>query len=106
MSNQGAYISVIARMLQYGQQIAANNKMIIESVKQILRDTLQIGDQVDSWDVSSPLLGVVVELDSIAVVSILTLFEEQFGIEINDEDISADTFATLGSLTHFLEKAM
>ena len=76
---------------------------MIESVKQILRDTLQLGDRADSLGEHSALLGEIPELDSMAVVTILTLFEDQYGIEVNDDDISAETFATVGSLAKFLQ---
>jgi len=77
---------------------------VIETVKRILRDSLQLGERADGLVEESPLLGEVPELDSMAVVTILTLFEEEFGIEVNDEDISAETFATVGSLARFLQE--
>ena len=76
---------------------------MIEPVKRILRDTLQLGRRADALNEDSALLGAIPELDSMAVVTILTLFEEEFGIEVNDDDISAETFATVGSLARFLQ---
>jgi acyl carrier protein len=77
---------------------------VIESVRRILRDTLQLGKRADTLDADSALLGEIPELDSMAVVTILTLFEDEFGIEVNDDDVSAETFATVGSLARFLEE--
>ncbi len=77
---------------------------MIESVKRILRDSLQLGARADALDANSALLGEIPELDSMAVVTILTLFEEEFGIEVNDDEVSAETFSTVGSLTRFLEE--
>ena len=77
---------------------------MIETVKRILRDTLQLGGRADALDQDSALLGEIPELDSIAVVTILTLFEDEFGIVVNDDEISAETFATVGSLARFLEE--
>jgi acyl carrier protein len=37
-----------------------------------------------------------------AVVSLITAMEEQFGIVIDDDDIDGHTFATVGSLTDFV----
>ena len=76
---------------------------MIESVKEILRDALQLGERADLLEEDSPLLGEIPELDSMAVVNILTLMEEEFGIQVNDADISAETFATVGALSRFLE---
>ncbi len=77
---------------------------MIETVKTILRDTLQLGQRADALTADSPLMGSVPELDSMAVVAILTLFEDEFGVTIDDDDVSADTFATVGSLAQFLKQ--
>ena len=77
---------------------------MIESVKRILRDALQLGDRADALTEDSRLLGEMPEVDSMAVVTILTLLEEEYGIEVNDDDISAETFATVGSLARFLQE--
>lgn len=77
---------------------------MIESVKRILRDALQLGARADTLTADTGLLGEMPEVDSMAVVTILTMLEDEFGIEVNDDDISADTFATVGSLAKFLEE--
>jgi len=48
------------------------------------------------------LLGNVPELDSMAVVGVLTAIEDELGIEIADDEIGAETFATFGSLVDFV----
>lgn len=50
----------------------------------------------------TPLLGSVAELDSMAVVSILTALEERFGIAVDDDEIDGRTFESVGSLTRFV----
>ena len=37
-----------------------------------------------------------------AVVSLITSLEEQFGMVIDDDDIDGSTFATVGSLADFV----
>jgi len=49
------------------------------------------------------LLGNLPELDSMAVVSIITALEEYYGFVVHDDEISGETFATLGSLVAFVE---
>jgi acyl carrier protein len=80
--------------------------VIIDDVKQIVATTLQIGTRVNAMDKSTPLLGAIPELDSMAVVSVITALEEQFGITIEDDEIGADTFETLGSLAAFVEQKL
>ena len=75
---------------------------MIEVARQILRDVLQLDERVESFDANTPLLGSLPELDSMAVVSILTAVEEQYDVVIEDDEITADVFATVGSLADFL----
>ena len=41
-----------------------------------------------------------------AVVHVLTAIEEQFGIIVADDDVSAETFSTFGSLADFVESKL
>jgi acyl carrier protein len=74
----------------------------IDTIKLVLRDTLQLGDRVASFDAETPLFGSLPELDSMAVVNVVTALEEHFGFEIEDDEITAETFETLGSLSAFV----
>ena len=42
------------------------------------------------------------ELDSMAVVSLITTLEERFGIVVDDDDIDGSTFASVGALADFV----
>ena len=79
---------------------------MIEDVKRIVSTTLQLGARSNAMNASTPLLGAIPELDSMAVVSLITALEEQFGITVEDDEIGADTFETLGSLTSFVEQKL
>jgi len=50
------------------------------------------------------LLGAIPEFDSMAVVSILTILEERFGFFVDDDEIDAEIFETVGSLVAFVEQ--
>jgi acyl carrier protein len=43
------------------------------------------------------------EFDSMAVVTVVTMLEDQFGISVADDELSADVFESVGSLCRFLE---
>lgn len=75
----------------------------IEQVKKILRESLQLGDRAAAFTGSTPLLGSLPELDSMAVVTVITALEEHFGFTVADDEISADTFATVDSLAAFVD---
>ena len=75
---------------------------MLESIREILRNTLQLGERADLLTSDSPLLGAIPEFDSMAVVTVLTMVEDQFGIEIEDDDVSADAFETVGTLVDYV----
>lgn len=50
----------------------------------------------------SPLLGSLAQLDSMAVVAVLTTLEDRFGFTIDDDEIDASNFATVGTLADFV----
>jgi acyl carrier protein len=77
--------------------------MLLDDVKGVVGSALQIGSRVQKMDAATPLLGAVPELDSIAVVNLITALEEHFGITVADDEIGASTFETLGSLTEFIQ---
>lgn len=78
--------------------------MYLEDVKNILIDVLSLGEAGKSLKETSALLGSIPELDSMAVVNVIAALEEHFGITVQDDEISASTFETLGSLAAFVEQ--
>jgi acyl carrier protein len=41
-----------------------------------------------------------------AVVSVITMIEDEFGIMIADDELSAELFATVGSLAEFVAQKL
>ena len=72
----------------------------------ILIQSLQLGQRANAFDESTPLLGSLPELDSMAVVTVITALEEHFGFIVDDDEISAATFESLGSLSRFVERKL
>lgn len=75
----------------------------LESVKDVIAETLGIEDRARIADPSTPLFGNLPELDSFAVLSLAAALETRFGIHIDDEDFSAELFETVGSLSSFVD---
>jgi acyl carrier protein len=71
-------------------------------VLRILDEVLSLGGRAMNFSATTPLLGAIPELDSMAVVTLITTLEERFGIVVDDDEISGDTFATVGSVTDFV----
>ena len=78
--------------------------MYLDDVKRILIDVLSLSGADADMDAGTALLGSLPELDSMAVVNLIAALEDHFGIDVNDDEISARTFATLGSLAAFIEE--
>jgi acyl carrier protein len=80
--------------------------LVIDEVKRVVGTTLQLGARSSGMTAATPLLGAIPELDSMAVVSLITALEERFGIAVDDDEIGAATFETLGSLAAFVEQKL
>jgi acyl carrier protein len=78
----------------------------LDDVKQLLDDALQLGGRPAGMQADSALLGALPELDSMAVINIITAMEERYGFTVGDDEINADTFATLGSLAAFVDSKL
>lgn len=71
-------------------------------VLHVLDEVLSLAGRSAAFTRDTPLLGAIPELDSMAVVSLLTVLEERLGISVDDGDIDGSTFATVGSLVDFV----
>jgi len=66
----------------------------------LLNHTLGLSD--GTLDESTALLGSIPEFDSMAVVTLITTLEEQYGIEVDDDEIDASVFESVSSVTEFV----
>jgi len=73
----------------------------LDTVK-ILAGVLQLNDRIHSYNVDTPLLGSIPEFDSMAVVSVITALEDDVGIVIDDDEVTAEVFETVGTLHDFI----
>ncbi len=71
-------------------------------VLRILDEVLSLGGRALKFGADTPLLGAIPELDSMAVVTLITTIEERFGVVVDDDEISGDTFASVASLHDFV----
>ncbi len=71
--------------------------------KDLLKQALHLESDITLFDSATPLLGNLAELDSIGVVNVITLIEEQLGCIIEDDEINAEVFETFGSLVIFIQ---
>jgi acyl carrier protein len=79
-----------------------NGTLAIAEVKAAVVETLGLEDRAETIDATTPLLGALPELDSLAVLELIVELERRFGISVEGDELSADAFATLGTLTDFV----
>ncbi len=56
----------------------------------------------DFWHGDTELFGAIAEFDSMALVTLIGEIEEHFDITLDDDDISAENFASVASLTELV----
>jgi acyl carrier protein len=78
---------------------------VTREVINILDEVLSLGARSLDFDRSTPLLGAIPELDSMAVAALLTVLEERLGIAV-DDDLDGNTFASVGSLSDYVAKRL
>jgi acyl carrier protein len=76
---------------------------IHNEVLAILDDVLSLKGRSHSFTRETALLGAIPELDSMAVVALITSMEERFGFIIEDDEIDGAAFATVGTLSDFVQ---
>lgn len=75
---------------------------IRKEVLAILERILSLEGRSGVFADDTPLLGALPELDSMAVVGVITSLEDRFGFMVDDDEIDGATFATVGSLHQFV----
>lgn len=74
-----------------------------DDVKTVLVETLGIEDRAEVITASTVLLDSLPELDSMAVLELVEAIEQRFDILVDDEDVTAEVFETLDTLTGFVQ---
>jgi len=77
-----------------------------QEVIALLDEILSLKGRASGFSADTPLLGAIPELDSMAVVALITGMEERFGFMTDDDEIDGSIFATVGSLVGFVENKL
>jgi acyl carrier protein len=70
----------------------------IEQLKQMLAEDLNLPIPLEQIDPDAPLLDGGLNLDSLAIVDLITLTERDFGVHFGEDDLTMDVFASLRTL--------
>lgn len=75
---------------------------VLKEVMRVLDEVLSLNGRASGFTRQTALLGAIPELDSMAVVTLITTLEERLGITVDDDEIDGATFASVGSLADFV----
>jgi acyl carrier protein len=73
----------------------------LDEITDLLAVTLAVDGA--ALDASTQLFGSLPELDSMAVVELVVAIEQRFGIRIDEDEITAEAFETVGSLAELVD---
>ena len=73
--------------------------MVLDQIKEIIKDTMDIDESKITLDAK---LKEDLELDSLDSVELIMSAEEEFGIEIPDEDVM--NFKTVNDIVNYIEE--
>lgn len=79
---------------------------VTDHILRVLDEALNLQGRALAFTPDTALLGALPELDSMAVLALITGLENHFGIAFSDEDLNGSVFATVGSLNELVEQAL
>lgn len=83
-------------------EMGRGDDAVAHTVRAAIRDVLGLNEaRAKALTAESGLFGTLPELDSMAVMGLLTELEDRLGILIDDEDVDGDMLSTFGALTRF-----
>jgi acyl carrier protein len=76
----------------------------VDEISVLVARALGIPDRLGAMNAGTGLLGEMPEFDSMAVAELIALIEEQYGIDPDEADLTAEIFETVGTLAAFVEE--
>ncbi len=76
---------------------------VLESVKRIILDDLDVNLTYEDLDDTAPLFEDGLALDSVILVELISFIEKRFSIELRDDTLNMDTFRNLQSLAKVIQ---
>ena len=90
------------RIQGWHTQVGAGSMDVQLEVLRVLDEVLSLGGRALRFGADTPLLGSLPDLDSMAVVSVITTLQDRLGVFFHDDDIDGESFRTVGDLTRLV----
>lgn len=75
----------------------------IDQLRHLIAERLNLNIALEDIDPDAQLLEGGLKLDSLALVELITLIEEQFAIQFDENDFNVEAFGNLRSLAKVIE---
>ena len=75
----------------------------LEEVRALLGEVLKLGKRTATLNAGTRLFGSLPELDSMAVITVVMEIENRFDILFDDDEVTAETFETIGTLAALID---
>jgi acyl carrier protein len=80
------------------------NTATLDGVKHVVVETLGLQDRPATIAEGTLLFGSMPELDSLALVELITALENHFDFQMDEGDITAEVFESVGSLARYIDE--
>ena len=78
------------------------NESIIAQLKNIIANQLDVNLKIEDIKADMPLFEEGLGLDSIAIMEFITLIEENFEFQFDEDELNMEPFQNLQTLAHFV----
>lgn len=79
---------------------------VLERIKRIVADDLDVNLAYEEIDETVPLFEDGLALDSVVLVELIGFIEKRFGIELRDEALNLETFKNLQSIARVISEQL
>lgn len=76
----------------------------IDQLKHLIAEELDVRIELAEIELDASLLEDGLGLDSIAIVELITLIEEKFEVEFDEDDLDMEAFANVRTLSQWIEE--
>lgn len=75
-----------------------SEQKIVEKLKQIIAEELDVNIRMEDIDAEASLFEEGLGLDSVVIVELITLIEENFGFRFSEEELNMELFQSLQTI--------
>ena len=75
----------------------------LDALVEVLNEVLGTDHGGGPFTEETLLFGSLPELDSLALVELISAMEDRFGFEMDEEDITAEVYESVGSLSAYVD---